>query len=307
MSDTELLRLFRRASKDLDARQMAQIRALKGIERTLFEALITVLVDELTTKDGRITSAKGDLSLSKAIDRVFDALQRGEFVTFAKQSVLDFNAIIAGQGAYFLGINEAIAPGRYRGIERKVRQIMRARLGIGDGGSVIKDGYLDRLFTATTVREAVKQIIMRAVSGGLPMNKLVDRITEITKTSATGDSALMKYMQPFIFDTYQQFDRATGDQFAKRLDLQVGSYEGGLIETSRAFCVKHDGKIFTVQEAEAWRDDPDLPQTAQERKSGQVLDYVPTVDMGRWNCRHRFRYMSKEMAIRERPDLSAVL
>ena len=70
------------------------------------------------------------------------------------------------------------------------------------------------------------------------------------------------------------------------------------------FCIKRNGKVFTVEEAEKeWPKDPTLPRTRKERQSGVLTGYNPTVDMGRWNCRHRTRYISPALAEQLRPDL----
>jgi len=62
--------------------------------------------------------------------------------------------------------------------------------------------------------------------------------------------------------------------------------------------------VFTVEEAETqWPKDPTLPKSKKERDTG-ILAYNPTVDMGRWNCRHRTRYITPALAIKFRPELA---
>jgi len=107
-----------------------------------------------------------------------------------------------------------------------------------------------------------------------------------------------------VYDTYAQFDRATNKEFATRLDLKFFIYSGGLIETSRKFCMKRDGKLFSTKEAErTFSKDPTLPRTVSERGSGALIGYNAVIDMGRWNCRHLARYVSKEMAMELDPNV----
>jgi hypothetical protein len=95
--------------------------------------------------------------------------------------------------------------------------------------------------------------------------------------------------------------------YAQKLGLDTFIYAGGLIETSRPFCKKHNDKVFTVEEAEKqWPKDSALPRTKVERESGTLVGYNPTVDMGRWNCRHRIRYIPRTLAEQLRPDLVKV-
>lgn len=302
MSDRELLSLFRRASKDLDASQRAQIRRLRGIERTLFEEIVKALVDELMTQDGRITSRRGEVSLSQAIDRIFNALDRGPVNEFAKASLSDLGSILKNNVAYNKGLYEG-TPGKFKDIEQKVRATMRKRLGITDSGTMKGGGFLDRLFTSEPVRQEVKRIVASGVSAGIPVSKLTKQLDVAINGTQDVDGAMTRYYRGFVFDTYQQFDRATNDLFAVRLDLSFFIYEGGLIETSREFCEKRNGKVFTVKEANRdWPRDKSLPRTTKENQSGVLVDYVPTQDMGRWNCRHRTRYISEQMARRLAPE-----
>jgi hypothetical protein len=133
---------------------------------------------------------------------------------------------------------------------------------------------------------------------------------KLLKVHITGteniDGSLVKYYKGFAFDTYQQFDRVSNVEYAKELDLQAFIYEGGLIETSREFCIKRDGKVFTIDEAATWVNDPTLPKTKEERETGVVI-YNPLEDFGRFNCRHMIRYISNEIAIMLRPDLKTKL
>lgn len=304
MSDRELLSLFRKVSKDLDARQRAQIRRLRGIERTLFEAVVERLVDQLVTKDGKISSRMGEVKISQAIDKVFDALDRGVISDFAKASVSDFKAIIAGTSLYYKALYQSTSRGnKFDEIKAKVNATMRKRIGLDDQGKSVEGGMLDRIGLSASARERVKQVAYAGVRSGKPMSALVKELSLTIKGTRARVGIAEEELSAFVLDTYQQFDRATNDQFAKRLNLTSFVYEGGLIETSREFCEKHNGKVFSVEEAERdFPKDPTLPRTTKERETGVLIDYDPTVDLGRWNCRHRTRYVSDQMAARLRKN-----
>ena len=121
--------------------------------------------------------------------------------------------------------------------------------------------------------------------------------------SAEVNGVMERYFKGYVLDAHQQFDRGINKEYGNRLKLDTFVYQGGLIETSRDFCRKRDNKVFTEEEAAKWVNDADLPRTAKERSSGVVTDYNPLEDLGRWNCRHRTRYISRALARRKRPDL----
>lgn len=302
MSDRELLLLFRRISRDIDARQRAQIQRLRGIERDLFEAIVTRLVDELTTSGGRITSTKGEAKISEAIDKVFEALERGQFREFSKHSLSDFRSIFSGTSLYYKGLYESTSKGsKFNAIKRRVNATMRKRLGLRPDGTIDPAGSLARIFPTEFISARVKEVVMSGVTGKITPKQLMRALEVEIKGTRDRLGIVEANVQGFVLDTYQQFDRATNDQFAKRLTLTDFVYEGGLIETSRVFCEKHNGKVFSIEEANRdWPNDPSLPRTTKEKETGILIDYVPTEDMGRWNCRHRTRYVSKQMAERLR-------
>ena len=97
-------------------------------------------------------------------------------------------------------------------------------------------------------------------------------------------------------------DRQASDDYGTALKFKWFSYEGGLIETSRKFFIDRDGQVFNTVEIERWRKDPTLPKTTKERESGVIVNYTPWIDMGRWNCRHRARWISEQMARRLTPQ-----
>lgn len=301
MSERELAAIFRATGQDLNARQEARIKQLRGIERELFEKLVKGLVEALDRGDGKITDRRGSVSINRLVDQLFAAIERGQLKDFYQQAIKDLGAILENNALY----NKEAAPmkpSNFLSVKRAVNRKMRKRLGLDpDTGKLQRDGYLDRVFTSEAIAQEVKQVVAKAVTSGAPMGKVIRQLEVTIKGTREIDGALSKHFRGFVFDTYQQFDRATSDEYAVKLDLKDFIYQGGLIEASREFCKKRDGKVFTKAEAEReWPKDSTLPRTTKERKSGVLIDYNPTVDMGRYNCRHRARYISEEFADRLR-------
>lgn len=77
------------------------------------------------------------------------------------------------------------------------------------------------------------------------------------------------------------FERGLSIKKATDLDLKYFIYEGGLIKTSRPFCVEKAGKIFTMQDLKSW-------------DNGQKLPVIPY--LGGYNCRHHINWISDELA-----------
>lgn len=70
------------------------------------------------------------------------------------------------------------------------------------------------------------------------------------------------------------------NEVAKDLGLTHYKYIGGVIQTSRDFCIERDGGVYTKDEVEGWADedwDGKIPGTNEET----IFSYV-----GGYNCRH---------------------
>ena len=97
--------------------------------------------------------------------------------------------------------------------------------------------------------------------------------------------ALQKYHRNFSYDLLSQVDRATGKTYADDLKFEFAIYEGGLIETSREFCKKHNGNVYHISEIQKFN-----PQVAKPP------NYNPFVDCGGYSCRHTLNYIPTSLA-----------
>lgn len=299
------LSLAREVDRLLDARQRARLRELNGIERLLFKKLIGEFKGELEESgDGRITSRRGFLSISKAIDVIFDAVEARGLDRMGQNLAVDMKSILAVNSAYYRSLKAASAA-NFKAIEQAVLNTMNRRLGIDQSGGVQKDGYLGRLFRTDPARDEVKQMVSKAVAGGIPMKNLERQLrVKVEGTKGTA-GVLEKHIGGFVLDSYNVADRVLNNDFGKKLGLRYFLYSGGLIETSREFCRRKNGKVFSTDEAEAWPAEilKIGPATKAEQEAGVLTDYIPLEDVGRWRCRHRLLFISDQMAFSMRPDL----
>lgn len=306
MSERELEKIFRQRQRLIDLQQKQLLRKVGDIEKEILKQLFMRFLDELNVSDGVIKSGRDEIKLSEAIDKIFKAFEKNQATQLAKQISSDLSKTFQLNVDYYEGIFDTTSNGgRFSKISKNVYAVMKSRLGI-EGSALSPDGYLDRLIKNVPLAEQVKQLTFKAISGNMTIKNFTKSLESIVTGTPEIDGSLTKYYKGFAYDTYQQFDRATNDQFAKRLDLTYFIYSGGLIETSREFCIKRNDKVFSVEETKEWINDPDLPKTKAEKDSGNVTNYIPTIDCGRYNCRHMVRYISESLAKKLQPDLFEV-
>jgi hypothetical protein len=144
---------------------------------------------------------------------------------------------------------------------------------------------------AAPVRDGLKNVILKGIQSGATLREFTAQIKDyVTGTPGTA-GRLRTHYRTYAYDLFNQVQEAKNEQFRRGLDLQWFLYVGDVIADSRVFCQKKAGRIFAVIEADTeWPKDPDLIG----RSSG--IPYNPRIDRGRWNCRHRIRYITEEMA-----------
>ena len=295
----------------LDKSRVELFKKAGTLENALLERLLTNLLEQIRTEDGRIVSGKSELSLSRAVDQVFEKFFSMDMPKLMSQMVGNLNQILQLNAGYYKGIYESDSKGKkFSAITKKVQNNLFKRLGVGEDLSISKDGYLDRMLKNDAgTRDRVKNIVYKSTINGMPLADFTKALKiEMTTIPDISEGWLKKYLRGFAYDVYTKFDRSINKEFAVRLDLKYFIYEGGLLETSRDFCIEKEGKVFTTEEAERdWPVDPLLLKTKAEKAAGVLLDYVPLEDMGRWRCNHLASYIGWQLAIQLRPDLVSTL
>jgi len=312
VTDAELRNIFRGLGRDLNDRQKKQLARLRVAERSLFDALMEELSAVLTVENGRINSRLSESGINRAVNKAISQVQSGPMREVQMQVLKDIRALLTGNSDYYGIIYGLEGRKGFGQVKQKTTDQTFKRLGVKDG-KLVKGGYLDKYFSRGTLDSEVRSVIASAISGRRTMNELRRQLEITVKGTKSIDGALTREYSELIVDTYHQVDRSASGSYGAALNFKWATYEGGLIETSRKFCIKRDGKVFNTVEAEKWREDPDLPKTTKERQSGVVVNYTPLANasnaagatatsMGRWRCRHRVRWISEQMAKRLAPE-----
>lgn len=197
--------------------------------------------------------------------------------------IVDFNA------GYFSAFTTAAELGT---INANVKDTLSAWLGLTSRGNVQPNGYLDTLIKDASVKNQIKNMVLKAVvsqNGFFQTKKDLQNFIE-----GNGDKlgALQRYYRNFAYDTFSVVDRTNGKIFADKLKFNYAIYEGGLIETSRKFCEEHNGKVFSRDEIAKFKPTEAIGP-----------GYDPFTDLGGFGCRHHLNWIPDSVAFALRPDL----
>jgi hypothetical protein len=145
-------------------------------------------------------------------------------------------------------------------------------------------------------------MIVRAIILGQAVRDFISSLRTYIIGTKEQDGRLLKYWKTNAFDLFDQAAEIENRRISEKLDLRWFIYVGDIVRDSRAFCIKKAGKVFASIEADTeWPKDPDLIG----KNSG--IPYTPRIDRGRWNCRHRIRYISEELAVQIDPKKVSII
>ena len=266
---------------------------VEDLQDELSKLISDTYTSDFKTKNGLITQSVYNINLQNKIDDVFKVFmlkyQNSVMENFAN-SLLKLSDINAD---YFieLGFDKTLI----KNIQKQTNFIQKS-IGLVDN-KIVPGGYFDRISAGIEVRDQLKNYVLRSVNGKKDLKEFQKGFKNLIVGSSDKQNGLLqRYHRQYTYDTLSQVDRAENSFMADQLDLRFFVYEGGLIDDSREFCINKDGELFHVSEAEEWRNDPNLIDSATSDA------YIPLIELGRYNCRHRLRYVTDEMAEELNPD-----
>ena len=241
-----------------------------------------------TDETGKVLNNAFNRNLLLSVDKVF--------ADYGKQhNVLILSALM--QGVNQLMNFNADYYGKFEGetkllpIRKKVVQNMRGWLGISGENTAQENGYLSTLIKSDAVKNQIKDFALKSVMGQAGWQDTKKNLEKIIAGDKDNLGALQKYHRNFSYDLLSQVDRATGKTYADDLKFEFAIYEGGLIETSREFCKKHNGNVYHIIEIQKFN-----PQVAKQP------NYNPVTDLGGYGCRHHLNWIPTSLALMLRPD-----
>lgn len=272
----------------IDLRQAALGRSLSSAEQSLYVAVMREIVERLAVSGDNVSRTVRNMVLVSAVEGVFDRWAADTMREVLADFVANLAAVSAMAGAMYEG--EAAA-----GDIEEVRQdnaLLFAALGIAAGGSIVTGSVLWEVWRAAEVRRKVKNVVLQGVKSKIEPGRLSKLVRELVRGKGGEPGAVTSFWRTYAFDLFEQSVELKNEQYRQKIGLRWLIYVGDIIQDSRDFCVLKAGRVFADVEAdENWPKDPTLPGR------GSGIPYTPRIDRGRWNCRHRIRYITRETAL----------
>lgn len=282
--------IFSIKEKFIDKNELELAKNIEKLQEKLWMLISKNYIPDFNiTEDGSLNL--NNMSKAIALDSIFNQFtsefQSSVFKTFSNEllKVADFSE------EYFMsmGFDKAI-------ISRIAKQtnFISKQIGIDKAGEVIKGSYLDRLAQAQNVRDELKNYVINNVTVKRNLKEFQTGFRDLVLGTDEVEGKLVRYHRQYSYDTFNQVSQAADNFYAEALDLNYFIYQGTLIKTSRCFCIKRKGKVFHRDDLNTWKNDISL--------IGDKNTYNALIERGRYNCRHRYRWISDELALQKGYD-----
>lgn len=262
--------------KKIDELIKGTFRRYERLEQLIFNEVYNELSTKLQVREARIVFTPNNLNVITALNRLMDRFSPaiGRIIKYITDGVRQVLGLTAKEMA---------------------KIDIRA---IKSGKDVVEEATRHSATTANKVLSLepifndVKQSVIASLStnDGLTLKDL----RETLFNKVVNDKLARRYFSRWTHDAFMQYQRIGANRIRIDLGLKFARYTGGLIDTTREWCNKYNRKVLHESEIEAWK--------LEDWEGKPETGYVPIIDCGGYNCRHRFDWISEELARRLRPE-----
>lgn len=265
MSPEELAVIIEQLVLDADKRYA---KAIGRVQVRLYDELLAILKDlELT--DGAIKQTAGNRKiLNDAVNKVNEVLSSPAYTNAVTSYVAILPQIDLNNIRYFTALEEAFKPNKIylkkiqQGVIEAVNQY------------VLQDGLQSQ------VVQPLQQILVQNVNAGGRFSGFIKQVEDFVK-GGEAEGRVLSYTRTFIRDTLMTYSRTYQQAVTADLGLEYYFYSGGIMDSTREFCLERVGRYYSKKEIEAWAE---LEWKGKKKGTTETSIFLFA---GGWNCGHQ--------------------
>lgn len=264
MSPDELARLIEELVIKADA---SFARNMVRVQNTLYEDILSI-VKNLETEDGYILqSATNRKLLAEAENKISEVFSGALYQASVSSYVAIIPKIDELNQQYFTSFKAF----------KENKQFLKSLQ-----GQTIKtvEKYVLQDGLESQVISPLSQILNQNVNSGGKFSGFLDQIKTFIQGSDQVEGRAISYSRTFLRDSMMTYSRTFQQSVTADLGLEFYLYAGGLIDTSRPFCIDRAGKFFHHREIEQW-----ASLEWAGKKAGTTESSIFLFAAG-WNCAH---------------------
>jgi hypothetical protein len=270
----------RREKLIADAEAHATTR-LRGIESDSW-GFIAELVNGLDTVEGRLVFKASNVRRVQSGVLLFSSWLQNKLLDFGKWIANRFLSLFGVNVSYFNQIEK-----RQESAYDAAKRLVLLRWGWDiDKQKPVPGGFLQTAFNVQSVAESVGQRLMSGIGGGMDLKTFTKTFKADFVSNAQTTGTVVKNFQRAAHDSFQMFDRTVQNTVASDLGLSFALYAGTEIKTSRDFCKKRNGIIYSREVIESWN---------AQNWDGKIPGTDVKETLGGYSCRHHLSWLSAEL------------
>jgi len=276
----ELRKVARKRSRMLRRAESGLLKRAGNMERKLNAYLLNILLPSLDISNGNITNTQANLRKINSASGLKNFIKNVVNLEMFKYYDKEFDKLSGQTNRYF---------NRFEPTEAAAKRIT-------DRGKTMVDGFVDELFGNNQIVKSIQENIRTAIRGERNITDFKQVLTDQIKGKEDKLGLIRSYHYQNGYNEFQAYSRSLDNDFSKALDLNYAIYAGGEIKTTRDFCDDRNGNVYNRETILSWNH---TPATWQGRKENNDI----LIDMGGYNCRHDFDWISYALARRINPNI----
>lgn len=272
--------LIKRREQIIADAEAEALKRLRGIESDSW-GFVAELVSGLDAVEGRIVFKPGN------VRKVQTGIVR--FTSFLQSKLFDFGKWIANRFLSLFGLNISYfkTVKKESSVYDTAKKLIMLRWGWDvENNTIIPGGFLANAFNVQGVAETVGQRMTAGLASGWDLKKFITSFKQFFLTNRTRTGVVVKQFERAAFDSFQTFDRTVQNHVGTELGLGYALFAGTEIKTSRAWCKKRKGRIFSRKVIESWNNDT---------WDGKIPGTDVKETLGGYGCRDHLSWLSEEM------------
>lgn len=216
-------------------------KAVTQTQKKLFEQMQTTLSKLELDAEGMILQTGSNRKILQKADRAFDkAMKNSGYYESLNQYTGAITALTDANSKYFDFILDTFTPDAHylKSLQKSSVETI-VNLLANDGLEV-------------QLKQPLMNILNQNVNSGASLSDMLRQVREFIQGSPDAEGKLLRYSKQVSKDTLFQFSRSMQESISQNSGLNYYLYAGGLMDTSRPFCIARAGKYFHRKEIESW-------------------------------------------------------
>ncbi len=273
----------------IDKRNNAIDGKIANLQQQVFEDIIPDVIAIAKQEEIRKKVKAGSLAPITSLENKLRKNFQAGFPEIMRETTRSARALGDLNLVYF---STMLDTNRLDEIRDKTLKTVNRKLGVDADGKLIPGGFVDKSIKDTSIQLKFVKEVKKLLSSNADTQTLIQGIKRFFVGTEDQNGVIAKHYNTFSGNLLNTIDRNNSITFADELDLRFFYYFGGLIKSSRSFCIKKNGKIFSREQAEKWKDDPFIVKVY----GSDIDQYKPLENMGGPNCLHTPDFITDDLA-----------